>query len=160
MAAVNGLTQRRGKYARLARAIEPQQRCATVCPGAVHPHVVARPVGLPYLLTSPAVHRGRLLDPVWQSGYAGFLRTIARPNEPQIAKAPPKGGSREADADYCLRRRDTARPARLSPRSAKVPGSGTAAKRRSSNAGSFPTYSVVLSLSSISAVLAAPEFQK
>jgi hypothetical protein len=54
-----------------------------------------------------------------QSG--GSRSVAAKPTK----KAPPKWGCREADADYCMRRRVKARPARPRLRRARVPGSGT-----------------------------------
>jgi len=47
-------------------------------------------------------------------------------------------GSASGVADYCLRRREAARPARPRPRRARVPGSGTEPKRMSSIATISP----------------------
>ncbi len=50
-----------------------------------------------------------------------------------------EAGCREAGADYCLRRRDAANPANPKPRSARVPGSGTAAGVSRSGAANSTT---------------------
>jgi len=51
---------------------------------------------------------------------------------PQKPQAPPQWGRSEANADYCLRRREAASPARPRPRRATVAGSGTAVMARGS----------------------------
>jgi hypothetical protein len=57
------------------------------------------------------------------TGSSTVTVTYTNPFSPKVNQ--PKRGLSSSGADYCLRRRDAASPARPRPRSAAVPGSGT-----------------------------------